>query len=154
MIEGLALGAQANTEHALGILVAVLGHKALESCALGNMLLHATQTASRCRRLAALTYLGVFSLLTPAGISIAWLLTHEHDRRRLDESHEHDHGSVWTAIFSALGAGTFLYISAVELIPKEMNLHRAPLVRAANTATFIVGALAMALLAKMHDHDH
>eukprot|EP01043_Picozoa_sp_COSAG02_P056626 COSAG02_NODE_6741_length_3391_cov_6.722661_1_plen_293_part_10 len=110
VIEGLALGAQTDTDHALGILIAVLGHKALESCALGNMLLHATQTATRCRQLTVVTYLGLFSLLTPAGIAIAWLLTHEHDRRRLDEAH--DHGSVWTAIFSGLGAGTFMYISA------------------------------------------
>lgn len=154
VIEGLALGAQTDTDHALGILVAVLGHKALESCALGNMLLDATQTATRCKRLAAFAYLGVFSLLTPAGIAIAWMLTHEHDRRRLDEGHEHDHGSVWTAVFSGLGAGTFLYISAVELIPREMHLHCAPWSRLANTTTFTMGALAMALLAKLHDHDH
>lgn len=154
VIEGLALGAQTDTDHAVGILVAVLGHKALESCALGNMLLHATQTATRCRRVAVLAYLCVFSLLTPAGIAIAWLLTNEHDRRRLDEHHEHEHGSVWTAIFSGLGAGTFLYISAVELIPQEMHSHRTPWTRAVNTTAFVVGALAMALLAKVHGHDH
>ena len=152
VIEGLALGAQADIDHAFGILIAVLGHKALESCALGNMLLDATRASSRCRRLAVMAYLGVFTLLTPAGIAIAWLLTHDHDRRRLDEDHEHDHGTVWTAVFSGLGAGTFLYIAAVELLPQELHSHRTLWRRASNTAAFLVGAVAMGMLAKGHDH--
>ena len=54
--------------------------------------------------------------------------------------------SPWPAAFSAVGAGTFLFVATVEVIPVELSHDCAD--RGPKTVALVIGCFLMGLLAK------
>lgn len=138
-MEGLVLGAQTTVEHAASVLIAIVAHKALESFALSNQVSQLLKGSSH--ELAKLWgTMVLFALVSPVGIGFSWGIA------ATAEAEE----SVWAAAFSAFGAGTFLFIATVELIPHEMAHDSLDIVPKA--VAMLMAAVAMVGLAKTHVH--
>jgi len=107
VILGLALGAQSALAGVVVVFVAILAHKSAAGFALGV----GYQRAGVSRR-RAMPQLSFFSVMTPLGIiagaGIGLALTGRPD-------------VIFEAIFDSLGAGTFLYISALDIIKTEFD---------------------------------
>jgi zinc transporter 1/2/3 len=107
VILGLALGAQTALAGATIVFVAVIAHKGAAAFALGV----GYQRAGLSRR-RALPELTFFTAMTPAGIligaSIGVVLSGRPDM-------------IFEGIFDSLGAGTFLYIAALDIIKTEFD---------------------------------
>mmetsp|Transcript_22831 Transcript_22831/g.38161 ORF Transcript_22831/g.38161 Transcript_22831/m.38161 type:complete len:378 (+) Transcript_22831:383-1516(+) len=102
LIEGLALGAQRNTTEVVSVFMAIIVHKALAAFVVSLALLSAGWRGWGFAAVAV-----PFAAATPLGILIGWAVAENCDERA-------------AALCSAVGAGTFLYIAAVELIPEAM----------------------------------
>ncbi|GAB9477509.1 hypothetical protein Gpo141_00014594 [Globisporangium polare] len=102
--EGMGLGA---SDHAAwDILVAVLAHKSLAAFALTQELLQ-----HRVPQRRMLTSIGVFSVMTPVGILLGWLLVKDSTTTE----------SMASGVCSALAGGTFLFVAVMEVIPQELQ---------------------------------
>ena len=136
MLEGLALGAQEDVEQSIGIFIAILAHKGIAAFALGNKVVnylqqeaeHADGSANWTLSFSAC--MAVFSAATPAGIAIAWGIT-----SAVADVEEHP----YSAALSAVGAGTFLFVAAVEVIPAELSADADD--RAIKMLALVVGAV-------------
>ncbi|EGG22379.1 zinc/iron permease [Cavenderia fasciculata] len=105
LFEGLAFGLQSTVPKILDLLVAVFSHKLLASFALG------VSTIIYSRSLVKMILiLFIFSISSPIGASIGIVLV---DYSQI--------GNVVPPILQGLASGTFLYISLVEIIPKEIK---------------------------------
>lgn len=107
VILGLALGAQATLAGALIVFLAIVAHKAMAGFALG---VGYRRGGFSIRR--AAPQVAFFSLMTPLAIfvggSVAALLSTHADR-------------LFEATFDSIGAGTFLYIAALDIIRTEFE---------------------------------
>jgi zinc transporter 1/2/3 len=108
IILGLALGAQKSMTGAVAVFVAIIAHKAMAGFALGVSYRRAGTSLrgtlpwavffSSMTPLGILTGTGIDALISPAGQQL------------------------FEAIFSSLGAGTFLYIATLDIIRTEFEL--------------------------------
>jgi zinc transporter 1/2/3 len=107
VILGLALGAQSAAAGALIVFLAIIAHKGAAGIALGVGYQRAGLTHRQ-----ALPQLGFFSAMTPIGIlagaSIGVALSGRAD-------------TLFEAVFDSLGAGTFLYIAALDILKTEFD---------------------------------
>jgi zinc transporter 1/2/3 len=103
--EGIALGLLNTNREIFYMVLAIAFHKWVESLSIGINL-----SKSKIEKDILLTLLVIFSLTTPMGILIGILLN--------------SIGSIVEAIFISFSAGTFLYISASEVIVEEFALSR------------------------------
>ena len=133
-MEGIALGAQ---EHSalISIFAAIIAHKGIAAFALGTKMFQVLKPRKHSYALFC-TCMFVFSLTTPIGIGIGWTVTSAEDS-------EH---SMWPAIFSALGAGTFLFVALIEVIPSEFSHGTRD--RGKKTAALLLSFMLMGGLAK------
>jgi len=104
VMEGVAIGAQEG--HAWNIFFAVVAHKALAASALGLELVR-----HRVPRGRFVFYVWFFSLMSPVGIFLGWLIVADAGAN----------SSATGAICSALSGGTFLYVATMEILPKELR---------------------------------
>ena len=81
--------------------------------------------------------MSIFSMATPVGVSIAWGVTSV----AAEEAEENP----WSAAFSAVGAGTFLYVATVEVIPTELSVGATN--RGIKFLALVIGAVVMGSLA-------
>lgn len=98
-----------------------------------------------------------FSFATPLGIVLGQILLILKDEEDDDKDGTgHDNGDIMVAVVQAMVAGTFLYISIVEIGTKELlacrqGAHSTPsrrlIVEALKLAWFLAGFLAMSALA-------
>eukprot|EP00461_Guttulinopsis_vulgaris_P004655 UN04657 len=102
VVEGIVLGSS-DSETIKSILVAILAHKGLESFALGASLINAKVSAKKF-----VAFCLCFALMTPIGILIGLLAESGFE------------GPV-SACLSGFGAGTFLYVSIVEVLLPQFN---------------------------------
>lgn len=162
VVEGAAVGSQRSTSSATAILVAVLFHKLFAALALGVNLTHTKVRLKLCTRsswhmLSAL-YLhrcltlrltsdnvletqvsiskywavsSVFAVASPIGVILG--------RMASDFT-----GSDVTAMLTAVASGTFLYIAATELIPRELPGSQC---KAFHTSCVIAGFMLMSAIA-------
>ncbi len=107
VILGLALGAQSGLASALIVFLAIVAHKGAAGIALGV----GYQRAGRSHR-QAMPQLTFFSAMTPLGIlagaGLGLTLTGPSN-------------AIFEAVFDSLGAGTFLYIAALDIIKMEFD---------------------------------
>jgi zinc transporter 1/2/3 len=142
VLEGLALGAQEELEQSIGIFIAILAHKGIAAFALGNKVVnHFEQVAENAEHGGswALSFgacMTLFSVATPAGIAIAWGVT-----AAVADLEEHP----YAAALSAVGAGTFLFVATVEVIPAELSADAED--RAVKLLALVLGAVLMGGLA-------
>ncbi len=105
VLAGIALGVQTSISGAFYIFLAIIAHKSTAAFALGVALSRAQVSRTRARSLVIW-----FALTTPMGIilgaTVSSLL-----RTAV--------GAYFDATFMALAAGTFIYISAVDIIQDE-----------------------------------
>jgi zinc transporter 1/2/3 len=130
VILGLALGAQAAVAGAMVVFLAVIAHKGAAAFALGVSYQRAGLTRRR-----ALPELTFFSVTTPAGIILGAGLG-------LALSGRPD--VIFEGIFDSLGAGTFLYIAALDIIKTEFD---SPSYHGEKWVATVLGFGLMALLA-------
>ncbi len=123
-LEGIALGVLNQNKEIFYMLLAIVFHKWVEAISIGINL-------SKSILDKKLLYLVIimFSLTTPFGIILGILLEKT--------------GKIVEAIFLALSAGTFLYISASEVVVEEFSVSRN---KFQNFIGFILGILLIALI--------
>jgi zinc transporter 1/2/3 len=141
VMEGLALGAQQDQAATAGIFFAIIAHKGIAAFALGNktfqsIVVERDSDDGHKQKMQFILFMALFSLMTPAGIAIGWAAT-------IGDTAEE---SPWPAAFSAVGAGTFLFVATVEVIPAELGHNSVD--RGPKTAGLVVCAFLMGSLAK------
>jgi zinc transporter 1/2/3 len=107
VLSGIALGAQTNLERALAVFAALVTHKATEGFALGISL-----ARNEVARPIATRLVIAFAVATPLGIAFGAVAS-----RLLDDGT----ATLFEAIFSAIAAGTFLYIASLDMIGEEFS---------------------------------
>ena len=103
-LAGLGLGAQSTVTQLLKIFGPILAHKSLAGLALGSSLVRA-----QVKTHIFYTVLTFFSLATPLGIVTGLVVSNFVD------------GDVWEATCICIAAGTFLYISLVDIMPQVLD---------------------------------
>ncbi|CAL8464539.1 g4074 [Coccomyxa elongata] len=126
VLEGMAMGAQANIVDSVHIFIAIAAHKGLAAYALGSSVVDSQASMRKFW-----TVIGFFASATPVGILLGVLLSSVSN-------------SDAAASVSALASGTFLYVAFMEVIPKELAV---PSHRTSKLVMLMSGFAAMSLLA-------
>ncbi|XP_066486980.1 zinc transporter ZIP2-like [Tiliqua scincoides] len=114
VFEGLAIGVQKEEVAAIQFCLAVLIHKAIVVFSLAMKLVQ-SETDARWR----LLYLVVFALMSPAGIGVG-----------IGVSLSNGNGSsLAQAVLEGVAAGTFLYVTFLEILPYELRSHESLLAK-------------------------
>ncbi|XP_076588276.1 zinc transporter ZIP1 [Chaetodon auriga] len=106
VFEGLAIGLQSTDSKVLEICIAILVHKSIIVFSLSVKLVQ-----SAVRPLWVTAYIGVFAVMSPIGIAIGISVM----EARLAA------GALIQAVLEGLAAGTFVYITFLEILPHELN---------------------------------
>lgn len=106
VFEGLAIGLQSTDSKVLEICIAILVHKSIIVFSLSVKLVQ-----SAVRPLWVCIYIGVFALMSPVGIAIGISVVEA----------ELTAGALIQAVLEGLAAGTFVYITFLEILPHELN---------------------------------
>ncbi|KAL3922287.1 MAG: hypothetical protein SGILL_002282 [Bacillariaceae sp.] len=143
ILEGLAIGISSNRNEVVSTTVAVLAHKAFASYALGS-----SMVASEMNEIHFFVLVSVFSFCSVVGIFLGMIF---EDVSRASKD------SATTGIIQAMVAGTFLFVSIVEIGMKEILLCRESRLMGdkmsrrdmdwSKLVAFLVGYLAMSSLA-------
>ncbi len=128
LIEGAAIGVNDNLLEILAIFIAVFTHKGSESFALATNLARLAVDKKNIKKAIA-----IFSMVTPLGILIASYVLYLTTTTS---------GGTAVAIFNAIAAGTFLYLSTEHLIEGKKSFESLYEVIA-----LIVGVSVMAMVA-------
>ncbi|KJE94254.1 solute carrier family 39 [Capsaspora owczarzaki ATCC 30864] len=107
LFEGLGMGAETTESGLLSLIVAVVAHKAIEAFSLGVSVYFAKMNRTR-----SLCILIGYSLVTPVGIAVGMGAA---------QSAQGPVRDLIEGILTAVAAGSFLYISLIELIPSELQ---------------------------------
>ncbi|AWP01399.1 putative zinc transporter ZIP1-like [Scophthalmus maximus] len=106
VFEGLAIGLQNTDSKVLEICIAILVHKSIIVFSLSVKLVQ-----SAVRPLWVATYIGVFAMMSPLGIAIGISVMEAQLQA----------GALIQAILEGMSAGTFIYITFMEILPHELN---------------------------------
>lgn len=106
LFEGLAIGLQNTESKVLEICIAIVVHKSIIVFSLAVKLV---QSAVPPLWLAA--YVGVFAMMSPVGIAIGISVMEA----------QFSSGALIQAVLEGLAAGTFVYITFLEILPHELN---------------------------------
>ncbi|XP_059203511.1 zinc transporter ZIP1 [Centropristis striata] len=106
VFEGLAIGLQNTDSKVLEICIAILVHKSIIVFSLSVKLVQ-----SAVRPLWVAAYIGVFALMSPIGIAIGISVIEAQLAA----------GAMIQVVLEGLAAGTFVYITFLEILPHELN---------------------------------
>ena len=106
IMEGVAIGVQ--TKLPWDVFLAVIAHKALAAFALGLEIM-----SNKVSRIEFISFISIFSLMSPLGIWIGSLT--------IRGSSNHGTDSLASGICTALSGGTFLFVAVMEIIPQELQ---------------------------------
>ncbi|XP_053173137.1 zinc transporter ZIP1 [Scomber japonicus] len=106
VFEGLAIGLQSTDSKVLEICIAILVHKSIIVFSLSVKLVQ-----SAVRPLWVIAYIVVFAVMSPLGIAIGIGVM----EAKLEA------GALIQAVLEGLAAGTFVYITFLEILPHELN---------------------------------
>ncbi|KAF7669512.1 hypothetical protein LDENG_00179710 [Lucifuga dentata] len=106
VFEGLAIGLQSKDSKVLEICIAILVHKSIIVFSLSVKLVQ-----SAVRPLWVAAYIGVFAMMSPLGIAIGISVM----QAQLPA------GTLIQVVLEGLAAGTFIYITFLEILPHELN---------------------------------
>ena len=104
MFEGLAAGLQRDLTGVLNMFLAIFIHKSAAALSLGISLVKTFPDDFTMVRWLVF----IFSIATPIGVIAGMILTSS--------------GEIYTIVFSSIAAGTFLYISASEVVVQEFSV--------------------------------
>jgi len=102
LIEGAAIGSNANIFEAIAVFIAVFAHKGSESFALSVNLRRSNVSENGIKNIITL-----YSIITPLGLFIASYITFMTNTNT---------GGITAAYFNAITSGTFLYLGTEHLI--------------------------------------
>lgn len=114
VFEGLAIGLQSTQSKVLEICIAILVHKSIIVFSLSVKLVQ-----SAVRPFWVLAYIVVFSVMSPLGIGVGISVM----AAQLESS------ALIQAVLEGLAAGTFIYITFLEILPHELNSPERPLLK-------------------------
>ncbi|XP_040900369.1 zinc transporter ZIP1 [Toxotes jaculatrix] len=114
VFEGLAIGLQNTDSKVLEICIAILVHKSIIVFSLSVKLVQ-----SAVRPLWVTAYIAVFAMMSPLGIAIGISIM----EAKLEA------GALIQAVLEGLAAGTFVYITFLEILPHELNSHGKQLLK-------------------------
>ncbi|XP_064192784.1 zinc transporter ZIP1 [Anguilla rostrata] len=114
VFEGLAIGLQSTESKVLEICIAILVHK---SIIVFSMSVKLVQSAVKPLWVAA--YVGVFAVMSPLGIAVGISVM----EAQLESS------ALIQSVLEGLAAGTFIYITFLEILPHELNSPERPLLK-------------------------
>lgn len=106
VFEGLAIGLQNTDSKVLEICIAILVHKSIIVFSLSVKLVQ-----SAVGPLWVMAYIGVFAMMSPIGIAIGISVMEAQLTA----------GALIQAVLEGLAAGTFVYITFLEILPHELN---------------------------------
>ncbi|KAK5874262.1 hypothetical protein PBY51_019227 [Eleginops maclovinus] len=106
IFEGLAIGLQSTDSKVLEICIAILVHKTIIVFSLSVKLVQ-----SSVRPLWVVAYISVFAMMSPIGIAIGISVMEAQLAA----------GALIQAVLEGLAAGTFIYITFLEILPHELN---------------------------------
>ncbi|KAB5558973.1 hypothetical protein PHYPO_G00023450 [Pangasianodon hypophthalmus] len=106
VFEGLAIGLQTTDTKVLEICIAILVHKSIIVFSLSIKLIQ-----SAIRPMWLVIYILVFSIMSPMGIAIGIGVSEAQLQM----------GALVQAVLEGLAAGTFVYITFLEILPHELN---------------------------------
>ncbi|KAM9366804.1 zinc transporter ZIP1 [Symphorus nematophorus] len=106
VFEGLAIGLQSSDSKVLEICIAILVHKSIIVFSLSVKLVQ-----SAVHPFWVVAYIGVFAMMSPIGIAIGISVVEAQLAA----------GALIQAILEGLAAGTFVYITFLEILPHELN---------------------------------
>ncbi|XP_071757593.1 zinc transporter ZIP1 [Centroberyx gerrardi] len=106
VFEGLAIGLQSTDSKVLEICIAILVHKSIIVFSLSVKLVQ-----SAVPPLWVVAYIGVFAMMSPLGIAIGIGVVEAQLAA----------GALIQAVLEGLAAGTFVYITFLEILPHELN---------------------------------
>ncbi|XP_030579937.1 zinc transporter ZIP1 [Archocentrus centrarchus] len=106
VFEGLAIGLQSTDSKVLEICIAILVHKSIIVFSLSVKLVQ-----SAVRPLWVAAYIAVFAMMSPLGIAIGIGVMEAQLAA----------GPLIQAVLEGLAAGTFVYITFLEILPHELN---------------------------------
>eukprot|EP00956_Cyclotella_meneghiniana_P017579 scaffold28858_cov71-Cyclotella_meneghiniana.AAC.4 len=140
ILEGLGIGATNDVSEIESQFVAVAFHKFFTAYALSTQLVEDGLWSNPQKRVYYFISTGLFIGLNFLGIGIGWAISSENDS---------DSDTLGTAIIIAMCAGSFVYVSAIEIIPEQMEIIRSrrlstPLI----IFCFLLGYCLMTLLGK------
>ncbi|XP_060116330.1 zinc transporter ZIP1-like [Heteronotia binoei] len=126
VFEGLAVGLQDSPSRVLHLAAAIVLHKSVVAASLGLLLL---QSRLPLRWLAAA--LATFALMSPLGAGLGMAVTHASGPGR----------TAARSMLQGLAAGTFMYITFLEILPQELS---SPASRLPKVLALLLGFAAMA----------
>ncbi|XP_060611852.2 zinc transporter ZIP1-like [Anolis sagrei] len=135
VFEGLALGLQETAARLLRLAGAVLLHKAAMALSMSLLLL----TQSRLPLRSALLALTAFALASPLGLGLGLLLTFQDP-----SSPSSENGA--RSLLQGVAAGTFLYITFLEILPQELHSPSVAHGRLPKVLALLLGFSTMAAL--------
>ncbi|XP_062819700.1 zinc transporter ZIP1-like [Anolis carolinensis] len=133
--EGLALGLQESAARLLRLAGAVLLHKAAMALSLSLLLLAQSRLPLRW----ALVALTAFALASPLGLGLGLVLTLQDPSSPSPESGVR-------SVLQGVAAGTFLYITFLEVLPQELHSPSMAPGRLPRVLALLLGFSAMAAL--------
>lgn len=110
VFEGLAVGLQEEGKDVMEICLALIIHKSIISFSLAFKL-----SQSRLRRTVVAGCLLLFAVMSPIGIGLGILLT---------DTRGHPQHQLARSALEGLAAGTFIYITFMEILPHELRSHK------------------------------
>lgn len=114
VFEGLAIGLQSTESKVLEICIAILVHKSIIVFSLSVKLVQ-----SAVKPLWVAAYVGVFAVMSPLGIAVGISVM----EAQLESS------ALIQSVLEGLAAGTFIYITFLEILPHELNSPERPLLK-------------------------
>ncbi|KAL6080013.1 ZIP Zinc transporter family protein, variant 4 [Balamuthia mandrillaris] len=139
LIAGITLGIQPSLDTALPVFIAIVSHKWIESFALGISFLRADTSIKSFIKLVA-----IFSVMVPSGMLIGIALQFALRGKA---------GTIATAVCTAIGSGTFLYVAIVDILLDEFMVAKDKYLKF-GLAVFGFVAISSLIFAFPHDHDH
>lgn len=114
VFEGLAIGLQTTDTKVLEICIAILVHKSIIVFSLSVKLVQ-----SAVKPLWVALYVAIFAVMSPLGIGIGIIVIEAQLKA----------GAFIQAVLEGLAAGTFVYITFLEILPHELNSPERPLLK-------------------------
>lgn len=125
ILEGLAVGVSANPTEVWSVTIAIVAHKGFAGYALGS-----SMVASQMNERHLLVLAFVFAFCSILGIAMGMVFEQivgggvDNNNEDKDSQVNHSGGNAAIGIIQAMVAGTFLYVSIVEIGLKELLLCR------------------------------
>jgi len=149
LFEGIVFGIQKNHSSTLNVMIAIISHKPLET-----LFVAIVMVKEKVSNLVYILLIIAVGVSTPIGIGIGVVVQNSEAPALL------------FAVFTALAAGSFIYIATTEIIAEEFQASRKAPVRWTKFFFFLLG-VGVILILKIwledphshgdhddHDHDH